>query len=141
MCASYKWLFGPYGIGLAYFGERLHDGRPLEPTWLAREGSDEFSQLARYIEAFRPGAARFDVGERSNFIHVAMLNASLELLLGWEPARIQAYCGARMEPVVEAARAMGYRVGPPDDHARHLIGIRAPDESVARGLYAKYVGA
>ena len=40
--ASYKWLLGPYSIGMGYFGPRYLDGLPLEETWIGREGSEDF---------------------------------------------------------------------------------------------------
>ena len=78
--ASYKWLLGPYSIGVGYFGTRYLDGLPLEETWIAREGSEDFKGLVDYRDDYQPGAVRFDVGERSNFILVPMLVAALNLL-------------------------------------------------------------
>ena len=94
ICSGYKWLMGPYSIGLAYFGPRLLDGIPLEETWIGREGSRDFAGLAgNYPDSYEPGATRYDVGERSNFILVPMMNAALALVLDWTPARIGEYCG------------------------------------------------
>ena len=53
---------------LGYFGPRLQDGIPLEEGWIARENSEDFSSLVQYNDNYQPGALRFDVGERSNFI-------------------------------------------------------------------------
>ncbi len=30
ICATYKWLLGPYSVSLAYFGPRFDDDVPLE---------------------------------------------------------------------------------------------------------------
>lgn len=89
--ASYKWLLGPYSIGVGYFGSRYLDGLPLEETWIAREGSEDFKGLVDYQDGYQPGAVRFDVGERSNFILVPMVVAALRLLHEWRPERIQDY--------------------------------------------------
>ena len=40
VCAGYKWLLGPYSVGLAYFGPAFDDGTPLEENWIARRGSE-----------------------------------------------------------------------------------------------------
>ena len=91
VCAGYKWLMGPYSIGLAYFGPAYDDGVPLEENWITRRGSQDLSSLVRYQEEYQPGAVRFDVGERSNFVLMPMLEAGLSQVLNWGPAAIQAY--------------------------------------------------
>lgn len=92
ICAAYKWLLGPYSIGVAYFGPRFDEGTPLEETWIARRDSEDFAGLVDYRDDYQPGAVRYDVGERSNFILVPMLAAALRLLDGWRAHDIQAYC-------------------------------------------------
>ena len=72
-CAAYKWLLGPYSIGVACYGDRLLNGVPLEETWMGRLGSEDFGGLVEYEDRYRPGALRFDVGEASNFALVPML--------------------------------------------------------------------
>ena len=76
ICAAYKWLTGPYSIGLAYYGQRYDDGVPSEETWIGRLGSEDFRRLVDYEDAYRPGAARYDVGECSNFVLIPMLIAA-----------------------------------------------------------------
>jgi len=44
------------------------EGRPIEYSWLAKAGSDNFAQLVNYRDEFREGARRFDMGEYSGFI-------------------------------------------------------------------------
>jgi selenocysteine lyase/cysteine desulfurase len=34
VCAGYKWLLGPYSIGLAYYSEYFDEGTPIEESWL-----------------------------------------------------------------------------------------------------------
>ncbi len=48
ICAGYKWLLGPYSIGLAYFGEFFDEGVPVEESWMHRMESDNFAKLIRY---------------------------------------------------------------------------------------------
>ena len=67
VCATYKWLMGPYSLGFAYLGPRFDDGEPLEETWIGRRGSENFKELVDYQDDYQPGALRYDVGERSNF--------------------------------------------------------------------------
>ena len=70
ICATYKWLLGPYSLSFAYYGPRFDDGTPLEETWIARDNSQDFQQLVNYQQAYQPGAVRYDVSERSNFFLV-----------------------------------------------------------------------
>lgn len=127
VCAGYKWLLGPYSMGAAYFDERYHAGVPLEENWILRLGSEEFSRLVNYEDRYHPGAVRYDVGERSNFILVPMLAAALEMVLEWQPERIQAYCERLIAGLVEEAPGLGYRMEAAGGRAHHLFGIRTPD--------------
>lgn len=135
-CAGYKWLLGPYGIGFTWLGERFADAVPLEETWIGRGGSEDFQGLVQYRDDYQPGAARFDVGERSNFILLPMLVASLELITGWGPDAIQAYCRTLVAPAVEQAVALGFTAEDPAWRGAHLFGLRAPADTDLRALQA-----
>lgn len=136
VCAAYKWLLGPYSIGLAWFGERFDGGVPLEETWLARRGSEDFARLVDYEDAYQPGAARFDMAERANFVLMPMLIAALEQVLAWGPANVQEYCGELTREVLAEARALGYRVEDAAWRGAHLFGLRLPAGADAVRLQA-----
>ena len=125
--AGYKWLMGPYSIGLAWYGPRFEGGEPLEETWIARRGSENFSGLVDYVDEYQPGMVRFDVGERSNFILVPMLRAALEMLLEWRPPRVQAYLRDLTQDLVKTARGAGFGLEADAWRPAHLFGLRAPD--------------
>jgi selenocysteine lyase/cysteine desulfurase len=124
--ASYKWMMGPYSLGLAYYGERFDGGVPLEETWMGRKGSEDFSALVDYVDDYQPGALRYDVGERSNFALMPMLTAALELLLAWKPENVQAYCAELTRGLIAEARSLGYTVEDEAWRGAHLFGIRLP---------------
>ncbi|NNG16165.1 MAG: aminotransferase class V-fold PLP-dependent enzyme [Gemmatimonadales bacterium] len=126
ICAAYKWLLGPYSIGLAYLGERYDRGTPLEETWMSRPGSDDFGGLVRYRDKYRSGASRYDMGESSNFILMPMLLAALEQILGWGVEEIEAYCRALTADFREEARRLGYGIEDDAWQAPHLFGLRVP---------------
>ena len=126
VCAGYKWLLGPYSIGLAYLDVRYDDGVPLEENWINRRGSEHFGGLVNYRDAYQPGALRYDVGEHSNPILLPMLTAALDQLLEWTVPEVQAYCRALTQPLVEETRALGYVVEEDAWRADHLFGIRLP---------------
>ncbi len=132
--ASYKWLLGPYSIGVGYFGDRYLDGTPLEETWIAREGSEDFQGLVDYRDGYQPGAVRFDVGERSNFILVPMLLAALRLILEWGPDRIQTYTRELTRDFLEEIGSLGYEVEQEAYRPGHIFGIRFPEGMKMDGL-------
>jgi selenocysteine lyase/cysteine desulfurase len=126
ICAGYKWLLGPYAVALSYFGPRFDDGIPLEETWIARKGSEDFKGLVEYVDEYQPGAVRFDVGERSNFVLVPMQVASLKLVLEWKPEAIQRYTEDLTRDMLVEAAELGYGVEEPAYRSPHLFGVRMP---------------
>ncbi len=126
ICAGYKWLLAPYGVGIAYFADTFADGKPIEENWITRAGSENFSGL-RYTNRFQPGAQRFDAGGRSNFVHINALVNSLEQLARWSPASIQDYCDRLFSPLT-ALMDHGFAIENRDYRGAHLFGIRIPSE-------------
>ena len=124
--AAYKWLLGPYSTTVAYFGPRFDDGIPLEETWLGREGSEDFQGLVDYQSEYQPGAVRYDMGERANFVLLPMLRASLDLVIQWTPDAIRDYCRRLASPLIEAAVSLGFAVEQDEWRADHLFGLRMP---------------
>lgn len=126
VCAGYKWLLGPYSLGLAYYGPHFDNGTPIEENWINRLHSEDFQQLVNYQPEYKPAAHRYCMGENSQFIAVPMLSAALDLLLDWEPARIQAYCTALSAPFIDAVADMGCQVEQPAWRCGHIFGVRLP---------------
>lgn len=126
VCATYKWLLGPYSLALGWFGPRYDDGVPLEEPWLARAGSEDFRALVDPSDEYRPGAARYDVGGRSNFVLLPMAAAGLERLLEWGVATVEAHDRALTRGFFDRIRAAGYGVEDDDGRAPHLFGLRLP---------------
>jgi selenocysteine lyase/cysteine desulfurase len=127
ICAGYKWLFGPYSVALGYFSERFDDGAPLEETWIARRGSEDFQGLVQYNDSYQPGALRYDVGERSNFTLVPMMVSALEMVLEWQPVRVQAYCRSLLEGFMTRMDALGLSVEADGWRGEHMLGVRLPE--------------
>ena len=126
ICASYKWLLGPYSIGVAYFGPRYDDGVPLEDGCFGRVGSEDFRRLVEYQDHYRSGAARYDVGERANFILVPMLIAALEQVLSWNLEDVQTYCRSITHDLFGEMGRIGFAVEDPAWRGAHLFGLHAP---------------
>lgn len=127
VCAGYKWLMGAYSLGYAWFSDDFLNGRPLEENWIARKNSQDFRGLVDYQDDYQPGAARYDMGEKSSFIHVAMGIEALSQLLEWGIENIQQYCAQLTQPAVEIWKKHGYWVEDPQWRGAHLFGIQMPD--------------
>jgi selenocysteine lyase/cysteine desulfurase len=127
VCAAYKWLLGPYSLAFGWFGPRYDDGRPLEEAWLGRAGSEDFQNLVRYVDEYRPAAARYDVGGRSNFVLMPMAIAALDQLLEWDPGRIQDYCRHITRDLFGPVAEHGFQADEEDGRAAHLFGLRTPE--------------
>ncbi|WP_421775392.1 aminotransferase class V-fold PLP-dependent enzyme [Gracilimonas sp.] len=124
VCAGYKWLMGPYSIGLAYYGPALDNGKPVEENWINRYESENFANLVNYNDDYQPGALRYEVGEHSNFILVPMMLKAIQQLNEWGVENIQQYCRDLIAEPVDKLKAAGYRIEDSDYRASHLFGIR-----------------
>lgn len=126
ICAGYKWLLGPYSLGLAYYREYFNAGVPLENSWMNKLNADDFTKLTAYADSYKPEAARFNVGEYSNFILMPMLNKALEQILDWQVSSIQDYCGALIQPLVHFLNENNYWMEEDKYRANHLFGFLLP---------------
>jgi len=129
ICAAYKWLMGPYSMGLACFGEFFDEGLPLEESWMNRMHSNQFHRLSEYEPTYRPKAYRYNIGEHSHFLQMPMLEAALAQLLDWQPERIQDYCGALLTEALPVWESLGCRIEPESGRGQHLVGVWLPDEA------------
>ncbi len=137
VCAGYKWLMGPYSLGVAVFGKRFLDAEPLEHNWIARENSQDFANLVNYRDEFQPGARRFDVGERSNFVLMPMLTAALKQVLEWGPTAVQDYCQQLGEQLEGLLNGSHFRMTSASERAAHLFGIRNIDHAALPSIQRK----
>lgn len=126
ICAGYKWLLGPYSIGLAWYGEVLDEGIPIEQNWINREHSNDFKNLINYQPHYRPKAARYGVGEQSNFLLLPMMAAALDQVHIWTPEAINNYCAEITDGIFEQLYELGYSIGHGEEMSPHLFGVRLP---------------
>ncbi|RMG26057.1 MAG: aminotransferase class V-fold PLP-dependent enzyme [Bacteroidetes bacterium] len=126
ICAGYKWLMGPYALGVAWFGPHFDQGVPLEESWMNRAGSENFSALVNYQPHYQPYARRYEVGESSNFILLPMLLESIRILNEWGPEHVQSYCQALSEKPIATLRRLGFHIEDAGYRGAHLWGIRLP---------------
>lgn len=126
ICAGYKWLMGPYSLGLMYVAEHLHDGQPIEHNWFNRYESSNFQNLTNYEDRYQSGAERYSVGESSNFINVPMLTRAINQIQDWDPKCIQEYCNDITHVAVDDLRSHGYYIEENKYRGKHLFGIYLP---------------
>lgn len=134
ICAAYKWLMGPYSTALAYIHEDFNEGIPLEESWMTRPNADRFDRLTNYEEGYKPGAARFDVGQSGNFISVPMLDEALGQLLSWGTHEIQEYCGVLAAPLINHFLEKNTPVDDEVHRANHLMGLKLPEGTNGESL-------
>ena len=123
-CVGYKWLLGPFSLGLSYFGKYFDKGSPLEENWINRMDSDDFQNLVRYKDEYRPYAGRYNVGENSNFHLTPILNEAIAQLIEWKVDDIQAYCQQLIEDPISELKELGCIIDEDEFRASHLFGIR-----------------
>jgi selenocysteine lyase/cysteine desulfurase len=148
VASAYKWLLGPYGVGFLYADEGWREGEPIEHNWINRRGSEDFSGLVSYEDAFQPGARRYDVGERANFALLPIANEALRRILDWDVENVSETIGGLTDLIEEEAVERGIEAVPKQARARHMIGLRlgpaAPEDLAARlaaqGVYVSVRG-
>ncbi|MDX2271789.1 MAG: aminotransferase class V-fold PLP-dependent enzyme [Cyanobacteriota bacterium] len=127
VCATYKWLLGPYSMGFLYVAPPHQQGQPLEEGWIARQGSENFACLVDYQDAYQPGSRRFDVGERSNFALLPMVITALRQILTWQVSEIATTLGSLTHKLAMGVAERGLITAPAHQRANHMLGIRFPD--------------
>ena len=128
ICGGYKWLMGPYALGVAYYSDRFSDGIPIEENWINRENSENFSELVNYNHKYQPKSGRFNMGEVSNFNLIPMLSESINQILKWAPENIQEYCKSITEEAIETLKSLGCYIEDESYRGHHLFGIYLPKE-------------
>jgi selenocysteine lyase/cysteine desulfurase len=124
---GYKWQLGPFGLAYLYVAPEWRErGRPIEASWLTRAGAENFAALVDYVDDYRPGARRFDMGEFPQFILTPMALAALSQLLDWGVDRVQVTLGELTGLIAREAVAMGCAVLPEAHRVGHMLGIRLP---------------
>jgi selenocysteine lyase/cysteine desulfurase len=136
IASTYKWLLGPYGVGFMYVAEKYREGKPIEHNWINRHGSEAFSQLVDYQDTFQPGARRYDVGERNNFVLLPMAAGALRQILDWGVENVSETIGTLTDLIEERSAERGIETIPKERRARHMIGLMlgpdAPDDLATR---------
>ncbi len=133
-CGTQKWLLSPWGTGFAYVRKELV--RTLEPTqvsWMAVEGSDDFTQLLNYRLQYWDDARRFEMVSLP-YQDFSVMNAALEVIHEAGPVVVAARIRELTRHIIEwAQRHHGMQlVTPSDDHHRAgIVAVIPPDPRAA----------
>ncbi len=128
ICPSYKWLFGPYSLGLAYMGSCFNQGTPIEESWLNRTNALDFGKLSDYNPEYSLNAGRYNVGETSNFILMPMLKQSLIQVNKWLNLNIQGYSKELIKPLLSYLKSLGITFENDTYFSSHLFSLKLPND-------------
>jgi selenocysteine lyase/cysteine desulfurase len=124
VAACYKWLLGPYSVGILYAAPKWHNGAPLEENWIQRANAQDFSGLTLYTPDYYKGAERFDMGERANFALLPAAVESMRQLLEWTIPAVSETPGRLNQKIAAEAAAMGFDSAPESLRAPHYLCLR-----------------
>ncbi|MGB8008246.1 MAG: hypothetical protein WCF48_14050, partial [Terriglobales bacterium] len=133
VAASYKWLLGPYSVGLLYVAPKWQGGIPLEENWIQRANARDFSSLILYTDDYDKGARRFDMGERSNFAGLPAAVQAMKQLLEWNVVEVAETTGVLNRRMAQAAAEMGFSAPAESLRAPHYLCLRRK-EAIPREL-------
>ena len=127
ICAAYKWLFGPYSMAIGYFSDDFREGNPIEESWMNRSNAMNFSSITEYDINYKPGSARYNVGQTSNFMISPILLEGLNQINQWGTTNIQAYCQMLSNYLKESLTPMGVEFEKENYFYPHLFSLKLPN--------------
>jgi cysteine desulfurase/selenocysteine lyase len=135
--ASYKWLLGPYGVGIVVWNrDRLRDFEPGAVGW--RSTTDIFTPDRFERHSIAPDARRFQLGAPS-LAGIAAVGAAVEMLLELPAGAAERHALALSGSAITALRDLGLDVVTPVDPERragNVAFLHPNGEQVADALAA-----
>jgi cysteine desulfurase/selenocysteine lyase len=133
-CGAQKWLLSPWGAGFVYIRRELIESvPPHEVSWMAVQGSDDFTRLTRYNLTWREDARRYELITLP-FQDFAGMNASLELIHEVGPGVVETAVGRLADIIVAWAQTTpGIQLVTPKDpaHRAGIVSVRPRDPATA----------
>jgi len=126
VAAGYKWLLCPYGFSIMYVAEKWRNSRPLEESWQARENAEDFGSLVSSSDIYKPGARRFDVGQKGTTTVLPGVIAAFEQIKEWGIDNISESLLSVNSRIADHLALLGFQL--PDRHQRspHMFGALIP---------------
>src|SRR3989442_6549039 len=135
-CGGQKWLLLPWGSGLRY--GRKEPVPPLHPaitSWMAFEGTDDFSRLTEYNPTFRSDARRFEMITLP-YQDFHGMNTSVRLLLELGIRDIVEHTRSLHEAIFQWADERGVRVTSTRDDAHRSAIVCVAPQRAAEAFHA-----
>lgn len=104
---SYKWLMASYGVGVTHLSDRAIER--IRPTYAGRLSVDLGFEDLGYELRWRQGAARYQTGGM-NWITLAGLKASLDVITSMKPADIAEHTVALTDRFLDGVERKGLQV-------------------------------
>jgi cysteine desulfurase / selenocysteine lyase len=124
--STQKGLLGLYGMGFLFC--RREWAERMQPAYLARFGVDVGEGHEASMGAFefrlQPSSRRFDLGNY-NFLAAAAANASIQYLLTWGSAAVEAHVVGLAHGLARGILDLGLPVcgGAPGPHLAHIVSV------------------
>ena len=122
IAAGYKWLLFPYGLSLFYVDPSWHGERPLEETWLSREGAKVFETPLDYAANYQSGARRFEMGQKSIPSLLPGGLVALQQLGDWGVINIADTLETINDEIAQVLEEVGWTPVPKQYRSPHLLG-------------------
>lgn len=124
-CSSYKWMLGPYGHAFAYFSDRaLELIQHQNANWITSPNSKVVYNLLDYTTETLAGARKFDRGQAGNFLPMACLEASLELLKELELPEVQKHNQGLRDYFLENVPQNKFELITPAEHMANIVAMK-----------------
>ena len=127
VAAGYKWLLCPYGFTLMYVSERWRSARPLEESWQARENAEDFGSLVLSSDRYKPGARRFDVGQKGTPTILPGAIAAFEQIKTWGVDHISDFLVEINNRIADHLSEMGFQLPDSSQRSPHMFGATIPE--------------
>lgn len=132
-CGAQKWLLSPWGSGFVWVrGELARTLEPPQVSWMAMQGTDDFTRLTDYRYEWRADARRFEQITLP-YQDFAGMNASLDLLFALGPDAVQRHVRGLVDRVFDWAADAGVPVATPREPDRRagIVALRPADAAAA----------
>ena len=126
IAAGYKWLLCPYGFTLMYVSERWRNSRPLEESWQARENAEDFGSLVISSDNYKPGARRFDVGQKGTPTILPGVISAFEQIKAWGVDHISDSLIVINNRIADHLSSMGFQIPDSSQRSPHMFGATIP---------------
>jgi selenocysteine lyase/cysteine desulfurase len=140
VCTGYKWLLGPYGSGFLWVASEWIERLTLGAVYfMGLEGARDLHAMFSRELVPAPGARRWDSAETANFMNVAALDASLDLVLRIGVDAIQQHVDALTGEIIEWLPRDRCALASPEQRERRgpYVCVSALDPNDTSPLYEK----